>query len=226
MKMEQNTNTFSGKPQPEAAPHCFHDDLAGRMEQCGHILYHCMGAQRGQGKILRILSAQGDMSQKDLQDTLGIQPGSMSEIAAKLENKGYLVRVRDEADKRKILLSITDQGRQAWPATTAPPCSSAGTPSSAPDSRRSGRSCSICWTRCWRTGPSASTGIVRAGEPARRRKRTQRRFNAAVSSLLGFPPPGVTTAGKRGDGGLPAGKSGHRSFSRGARSQLQKTTSS
>ena len=38
--------------------------------------------------------------------------------------------------------------------------------------------------------------------------------------------PGVTTAGKRGDGGLPAGKSGHRSFSRGARSQLQKTTSS
>ena len=113
MKMEQNTNTFSGKPQPEAAPHCFHDDLAGRMEQCGHILYHCMGAQRGQGKILRILSAQGDMSQKDLQDTLGIQPGSMSEIPAKLENKGYLVRVRDEADKRKILLSITDQGRQA-----------------------------------------------------------------------------------------------------------------
>ena len=41
---------------------------------------------------------------------LGIQSGSMSEIAAKLEGRGLIVRGRDETDKRKITLSITQKG--------------------------------------------------------------------------------------------------------------------
>ena len=53
--------------------------------------------------------------QKELQDLLGIQAGSMSEIAAKLEGKGLIVRVRSEEDRRKVFLSITEQGR-AWAA--------------------------------------------------------------------------------------------------------------
>lgn len=36
----------------------------------------------------------------------------MSEIAAKLEGKGLILRQRDEADRRKILLSITARGRE------------------------------------------------------------------------------------------------------------------
>ena len=44
---------------------------------------------------------------------LGIQAGSMSEIAAKLEGRGLIVRGRDQADKRKITLSITEAG-QEW----------------------------------------------------------------------------------------------------------------
>ena len=51
------------------------------------------------------------MSQKELQDLLGIQAGSMSEIAAKLEDKGLITRVRSEGDRRKVSLSITEQGR-------------------------------------------------------------------------------------------------------------------
>lgn len=33
----------------------------------------------------------------------------MSEIAAKLERKGLICRERDEADKRKVLLSLTEE---------------------------------------------------------------------------------------------------------------------
>ena len=55
------------------------------------------------------------MPQKELQDLLGIQAGSMSEIAAKLEDKGLITRVRSEDDRRKVSLSITEQGR-AWVA--------------------------------------------------------------------------------------------------------------
>ena len=39
----------------------------------------------------------------------------MSEIAAKLEDKGLIVRVRSEGDRRKVFLSIAEQGR-AWAA--------------------------------------------------------------------------------------------------------------
>ena len=96
-------------------PHPDWDDLAGKLERCGRLLSHCLGKRRGQGRILRTLCQRGDMPQKELQDLLGIQAGSMSEIAAKLEDKGLIVRVRSQEDRRKVSLSITEQGR-SWVA--------------------------------------------------------------------------------------------------------------
>ena len=87
------------------------DDLAGKLARCGKVLSHHLGEQRGQGQILRILSEEGDLSQRALQDRMEIRSGSMSELAAKLENKGLIVRVRDDQDKRKVLLSLTELGR-------------------------------------------------------------------------------------------------------------------
>ena len=102
-----------GRCHPCQEPHPDRDDLAGKFEQCGRLLSHCLGKRRGQGRILRTLCQRGEMPQKELQDLLGIQAGSMSEIAAKLEDKGLIVRVRSEEDRRKVSLSITEQGR-AW----------------------------------------------------------------------------------------------------------------
>ena len=92
-------------------PHAERNDLAGKFERCGRLLSHCLGKRRGQGRILRTLCQRGEMPQKELQDLLGIQAGSMSEIAAKLENKGLIVRVRSEEDRRKIFLAVTEAGR-------------------------------------------------------------------------------------------------------------------
>lgn len=92
---------------PEDEP----DALAQQLEWCGRMLFHFLGKRRGQGKILRILTERGGISQREMQEILGIQPGSMSEIAAKLESRGLVVRIRDREDKRKILLSLTEQGR-------------------------------------------------------------------------------------------------------------------
>ena len=36
----------------------------------------------------------------------------MSEISAKLEHKGFLFREKDASDKRKILLTLTEAGRE------------------------------------------------------------------------------------------------------------------
>lgn len=93
-------------------PHPDRDDLAGKFERCGRLLSSCLGQRRGQGRILRTL-CQGEMLQRELQELLGIQAGSMSEIAAKLEGKGLITRVHSKEDRRKVSLSITEQGR-AW----------------------------------------------------------------------------------------------------------------
>ncbi|MDO4284242.1 MAG: MarR family transcriptional regulator [Eubacteriales bacterium] len=95
------------------------DDLTSLLRRCGHILHHRQGGGRGgQNGILRILAERGEMSQRELQEILRIQPGSMSEILAKLERKGFLIRQREEEDRRKSLLRITEAGRAEADART------------------------------------------------------------------------------------------------------------
>lgn len=88
------------------------DELSGLLGRCGHHLYHQNNKKRGQGRILKILAQSGEMTQKDLQDHLEIKSGSMSEIISKLEAKGMVTREKDETDKRKIILKITQTGRE------------------------------------------------------------------------------------------------------------------
>lgn len=92
-------------------PHPDRNDLAGKFERCGRLLSLCIGKRRGQGRILHTLCERGEMPQRELQNLLGIQAGSMSEIAAKLEHKGLIVRVRSEEDRRKTSLVLTQAGR-------------------------------------------------------------------------------------------------------------------
>ena len=88
------------------------DNLYSLMRACGRHLYHCAKGS-GQGKILAILSEREKMTQKELQEILQIQSGSMSEIITKLEEKGLLRRRRDEDDKRRSVLELTDAGRES-----------------------------------------------------------------------------------------------------------------
>jgi DNA-binding MarR family transcriptional regulator len=53
------------------------------------------------------------MTQRELQDLLQIQPGSLSEVLTKLETKGMIVRSRDEEDRRRSILTLTETGRKA-----------------------------------------------------------------------------------------------------------------
>ena len=88
--------------------------LAGRMARRPEG-----GPAQGQNLILSILAGRDSLSQRALQQMLGIQPGSLSEILTKLERKGYLCREKAE-DRRGNLLRITDAGRQALPDAEKP----------------------------------------------------------------------------------------------------------
>ena len=87
------------------------DDLAMLIRTCSHYIAHQPHRRHGQGRILKILAQQGEVTQKELQEYLGIQSGSISEIISKLEMRGMVTKKKDENDKRKVILSITEEGK-------------------------------------------------------------------------------------------------------------------
>ena len=66
-----------------------------------------------QQRMLRMIAAEDGISQKEMQTRLAITPASLSELLNKLAEKGLVIRTRDENDRRRIRLSLTDKGRQA-----------------------------------------------------------------------------------------------------------------
>ncbi|MBQ8955192.1 MAG: MarR family transcriptional regulator, partial [Clostridia bacterium] len=98
----------------------FEDDgsLSTLFFRCAHEMHRPDGRNASQGRVMRILSQHDGLSQRELQEGLGIRPGSLSELVTKLEDKGLLQREQDGEDKRRVLLHLTDAGRAA--ASEAP----------------------------------------------------------------------------------------------------------
>lgn len=65
-----------------------------------------------QKRILIILKESGTLTQKELTERLGIQPGSASEILSKLESAGLITRTQNETDRRTTDILLTDTGTQ------------------------------------------------------------------------------------------------------------------
>ncbi len=70
------------------------------------------GARDGQDRALFLLARTERMTQRDLTEHLGIQPGSASELIGKLEAAGFIVRTPSENDRRTQDVSLTDLGRR------------------------------------------------------------------------------------------------------------------
>lgn len=94
------------------------DELSLKLEKSIHTLFRRMylknrnSRNRTQGKILKVLYVKGPMSQKEMQEKLDIQSGSISEIVNKLEKKGLVYRKPDLADRRRVVLYLTEKGRK------------------------------------------------------------------------------------------------------------------
>ena len=90
---------------------CQFNDLTSQLIKCGQILMHKTGKKRGQENILEILFQYESMSQKQLQEVLGIEAGSLSEILSKLEQRQFIERYKDINDKRKSIIHLTSLGK-------------------------------------------------------------------------------------------------------------------
>ena len=83
------------------------------LRRCGHYLHHHWGCGRAsQMRALHILEDCGEMTQRELQDRMGIQQGSLSELVKKLDEQSFITRTCSPTDRRQLLIRITEPGRQ------------------------------------------------------------------------------------------------------------------
>jgi DNA-binding MarR family transcriptional regulator len=63
-----------------------------------------------------MLSAAGEMSQKQLTDRLGVEQSSMAQLLGRLERDGFIVRRKDPNDGRSSLVGLTSKAVETLPA--------------------------------------------------------------------------------------------------------------
>lgn len=66
---------------------------------------------RGQGRILAALKLQDGIATKDLAFILGMRVASLNEHLVKLETAGLISREQSDEDRRVVLISLTEDGR-------------------------------------------------------------------------------------------------------------------
>lgn len=105
---------MSEKQQREKHYHAadINDRLIISLRDLGHRMRLLYEGKASQKRILIILNETETITQKDLTERLGIQPGSASEILSKLERAGWIVRTRNEADHRTTDICLTESGRE------------------------------------------------------------------------------------------------------------------
>ena len=88
------------------------DSLRSLLIRAAQSMHHPR-AGASQELVLRILDREGSPDQQSLLRELRVRPGSLSELLGKLEQKGLIERERSESDRRRVIVRLTESGRQA-----------------------------------------------------------------------------------------------------------------
>ena len=81
------------------------DELAGKL----------MGVNRTDGRVIDLLDQHGRLTAGELAAGAGLTTGAVTGVVDRLEERGYARRVRDEADRRKVLVEATPLAREkSW----------------------------------------------------------------------------------------------------------------
>ncbi|SHH14450.1 MarR family winged helix-turn-helix transcriptional regulator [Tepidibacter thalassicus] len=68
--------------------------------------------KKNQYKTILILKNHGPKSMTDLCSMLHLEKGSLTTIIDHLTQQGYVVRIKDEKDRRKYLINLTSKGME------------------------------------------------------------------------------------------------------------------
>jgi len=120
--MIATTDSFTPPPEPDASTAPSAADAARQVARLFPEVYRRYHwARRVEGadlpvtrralEVLMHLSASGPLTVGEQATHLGLRRNSVSELIARLETKGLVARVRDERDQRRVLVWLTQPGR-------------------------------------------------------------------------------------------------------------------
>lgn len=66
-----------------------------------------LGINRSDLRCLSFLFFRGPMTAGELAEASALSPGAITSLADRLERAGYAVRLRDAADRRRVVLAVT-----------------------------------------------------------------------------------------------------------------------
>ena len=100
--------------------------LARKTARLGHLIHRYYQADarekgmggdplRGQGRVLALLAVKPETTQRELSYLLDMRQQSLSELLAKLEEKGFITRERSAEDGRVVNVKLTEEGAAAAP---------------------------------------------------------------------------------------------------------------
>ncbi len=87
------------------------DKLILTLRHVGHTIRFLFEGKGSQNRVLIILNESGSMTQKELTERMGVQPGSASEVIGKLESAGLIVRKPNPTDRRTVEVELTEEGK-------------------------------------------------------------------------------------------------------------------
>ena len=74
-----------------------------------------LGINRSDGRALDIIDRHARMTAGELAKESGLSTGAITTLLDRLERAGYVRRVRDDVDRRRVLVELTDEARRrAW----------------------------------------------------------------------------------------------------------------
>jgi DNA-binding MarR family transcriptional regulator len=100
------------------------DEVGTDLRRAVVRLYSRFRSERVEGEVpdaallvLIVLDKQDRMSLSDLAEAAKVTLGSMSQTVRRLEHLAYVTKTRATDDRRKVLFTLTDQGRVAVTAS-------------------------------------------------------------------------------------------------------------
>ena len=100
------------------------DEVGSELRRAVTRLYSRFRSERAEGEVpdaallvLIVLDKRDGMSLTDLAGVAGVTLGSMSQTVRRLEQLAYVTKIRSTEDRRKVVFSLTDQGRVAATAS-------------------------------------------------------------------------------------------------------------
>jgi DNA-binding MarR family transcriptional regulator len=72
-----------------------------------------LGINRTDMRCIDVIQREGTLTAGRLADATGLTSGAMTTALDRLERAGYVRRIRDEVDRRRVLIELTEKTQQA-----------------------------------------------------------------------------------------------------------------